>query len=63
MLSWYSYYYYYYYNDDDDDDDNNNTISKLFTQYLSHTTGKHEIMDVHKTAILHTAHILREVLM
>ena len=60
--------------DDDDDDDNNNnnkqviigatgTISKSFRQYLSNTLGKHEITELHTTAILGTAHILREVLM
>jgi hypothetical protein len=39
------------------------TISKCFRQYLSNTSGKHDIKEPQKTAILGTAHILREVLM
>jgi hypothetical protein len=39
------------------------TFSKLFRQYLSNIPGKHEIKELQKTAILGTAHILREVLM
>ena len=40
------------------------TISNSVRQYLSNIRGKHEIKELqHKTAILCTAHILREVLM
>jgi hypothetical protein len=39
------------------------TISKSFRKYLSSTPGKHGIKELQKTAILGTAHILREVLM
>jgi hypothetical protein len=39
------------------------TISKSFRKYLSSITGKHDIKELQKTAILGTAHILREVLM
>ena len=39
------------------------TISKSFRKYLSNITGKHEIEELQKTAILGTAHILRNVLM
>jgi hypothetical protein len=39
------------------------TISKSFRIYLNNATGKHDIKELHKTAILGTAHILREVLM
>jgi hypothetical protein len=39
------------------------TISKSFRKYLSSIKGKHDIKELHKTAILGTAHILREVLM
>jgi hypothetical protein len=39
------------------------TISKPFKKYLSNITGKHEIQDLQKIAILGTAHILRKVLM
>ena len=62
--------------DDDDDDDDDvktnvipvkiektGTISKSFTKYLSNIPRKHEIKELHKTAILDTAHILRKVLM
>jgi len=38
-------------------------ISKSFTKYMSNIPGKHEVKDLHKTAILGTAHILRKVLM
>jgi hypothetical protein len=37
-------------------------ISKSFSQYLSSVPGNH-IKELHKTAILGTAQILREVLM
>jgi hypothetical protein len=39
------------------------TISKSFRRYLSNIAGKHEIKELHKTAILGTAHVLRKVLM
>jgi len=39
------------------------TISKSPRQYLSNISGKHEIKELQKTAILGTAYILREVLM
>jgi hypothetical protein len=39
------------------------TISRPFRKYLSYITGKHEIKEMQKTAILSTAHILRKVLM
>jgi len=39
------------------------TVSKPFRQYLSNQTGKHEIKEVQKTAILCTAHIMRKLLM
>jgi len=39
------------------------TISKSLRQYLNNTPGKHENKEVQKTAILGTAHILRNVLM
>jgi len=38
------------------------TISKLFRQYVSNIPGKYEVKELHKTAILGTAHILRKVL-
>jgi len=38
-------------------------ISKSFRKYVSNVPGKHEVKELHKTAILGTAHILREVLM
>jgi hypothetical protein len=38
------------------------TISKFFRKYLSSTPGKHDIKELQKTAILGTAHTLREVL-
>jgi hypothetical protein len=34
------------------------TISKSLRKYLSNVPGKHEIKELHKTAILCTAHIL-----
>ena len=60
-------------NDVDDDDDNNNnnipviigvtgTISKSFRKYVGNITGSHEVRELQNTAILGTAHILREVL-
>jgi len=39
------------------------TISKSFRKYMSNIPGKHKIKELHKTAILSTAHILRNVLM
>ena len=39
------------------------TISKSLRQYPSNVPGKHEIKELQTTAILGTAHILREVLM
>ena len=39
------------------------TISKSLRQYLSNIPGKYEIKEPQKTAILGTAHKLREVLM
>jgi hypothetical protein len=39
------------------------TISKSFRKYLSSVPGKHDIKALQKTAILGTAHTLREVLM
>ena len=38
------------------------TISKSFRKYVSNIPGKHEVKELKKTAILGTAHILREVL-
>jgi hypothetical protein len=38
------------------------TISKSLTQYLSNKPGKHEMEELHKPAILCTAHRLWEVL-
>ena len=38
-------------------------ISKIFRKYVSNIPGKHEVKELQKTAILGTAHILREVLM
>ena len=37
-------------------------ISKSFRKYVSNITGNHEVKELQKTAILGTAHILREVL-
>jgi hypothetical protein len=39
------------------------TISKSFRKYLSSIPGKHDIQELQKTAILGTAHVLRQVLM
>jgi hypothetical protein len=39
------------------------TISKSFTKCLSSVPGKHGIKQLQKTAVLGTAHTLREVLM
>ena len=39
------------------------TISKSLRQYLSNVSGKREIKQLQNTAILGTAHKLREVLM
>ena len=39
------------------------TISKSFRKYVSNIPGKHEVKELQKTAILGTAHTLREVLM
>jgi hypothetical protein len=39
------------------------TISKSFRKYLSSVPGKHDIKELQKTAVLGTAHTLREVLM
>ena len=38
------------------------TISKTFRKYVSNIPGNHEV-ELQKTAILGTAHILRKVLM
>jgi len=38
------------------------TISKLFRKYVSNIPGNQEVKELQKTAILGTAHILREVL-
>jgi len=39
------------------------TISKSFGKYVSNISGKHEVKELQKTAVLGTAHILRKVLM
>jgi hypothetical protein len=39
------------------------TISKSFRKYMNTIPGNHEVKELHKTAILGTAHILRKVLM
>ena len=39
------------------------TVSKSFRKYVSNIQGKHEVKELQKTAILGTAHTLREVLM
>jgi len=41
----------------------NGTISKSFRKYVSNIPGKHEVKELQTTAILGTAHILRNVLM
>jgi hypothetical protein len=38
------------------------TISKSFRIYVSNIAGNHDVGELQKTAILGTAHILREVL-
>ena len=38
------------------------TISKSFRKFISNIPGNHEVKELHKTAILGTAHILRKVL-
>jgi hypothetical protein len=37
-------------------------ISKSFRKYVSNIQGNHEVKELQKTAILGTAHILRQVL-
>jgi len=39
------------------------TVSKSFRIYVSNIPGKHEVMELQKTAILGTAHTLRKALM
>ena len=39
------------------------TISKSFRKYVSNIPGKREVKELQKTAILGTAHILRNILM
>jgi hypothetical protein len=39
------------------------TISKSFRKCVSNIPGNHEVKELHKTAILGIAHILRKVLM
>jgi hypothetical protein len=39
------------------------TISKSFRKYLSSIPGEREVKELQKTAILGTAHVLRQVLM
>jgi hypothetical protein len=41
----------------------NGTISTPFRKYLSSVPGRHDIKELQKTAVLGTAHTLREVLM
>jgi hypothetical protein len=38
------------------------TISKSFRKYVSNIPGNYEVMELQKTAILGTAHILQKVL-
>ena len=38
------------------------TISKSFRKCISNIPGNHEVRELHKTAVLGTAHILRKVL-
>jgi hypothetical protein len=38
------------------------TISKSFRKYMSNIPGNHEVKELQKTAILGTAHMLRNVL-
>jgi len=39
------------------------TISKSFIKYVSNIPGKYKVKELEKTAILDTAHIIRNVLM
>jgi hypothetical protein len=39
------------------------TILKSFRKYASNISGKHEVKELQKTAILGTAHVLRELLL
>jgi hypothetical protein len=39
------------------------TISKSFRKYVSTVPGNHDVMELQKTAILGTAHLIRKVLM
>jgi hypothetical protein len=39
------------------------TISKSFRKYVGTIPGNYEVRELHKTAILGNAHILRKVLM
>ena len=39
------------------------TIPKAFRKYANNVPGKHDIKEIHKTAILDTTHLLRTVLM
>jgi hypothetical protein len=39
------------------------TVSKSFRKYVSNIPGNHDVRELHKTAILGTAHMLRKVLM
>jgi hypothetical protein len=39
------------------------TISQSFRKYVTTIPGNREVKELHKTAILGTAHILRKVLM
>ena len=39
------------------------TVSKSFRKYVSNITGKYEVKELQKTAILGTAHTLGKVLM
>jgi membrane-bound lytic murein transglycosylase B len=39
------------------------TIPKSFRKYANNVPGKHDIKEIHKTAILGTAHLLGTVLM
>jgi hypothetical protein len=38
------------------------TISKSFSKYVSNIPGNHEVKELHKTAILGTAHVIWKVL-
>jgi hypothetical protein len=38
------------------------TISNSFRKYVSNIPGNHEVKELHKTAIMGTANILRKVL-